>query len=334
METKQTPPPITLKGKNASYEYSTDNKNFVLKAKGKFNSVFLGFRVEDKQTVIIKKLNTNLCSEPNAIERFSKEFKLNVNHQNIIQTIDFIQQEGNYYIVREYVEGIDLQKLLKDSKLKKQATVSFLLKCFMQVLDALDALHSQQIYHCDIRPANILVVKENDKIDFENPKVKLLDLGLAKDAKGLAIKQRTPFSLIYSPPEQVLNFSSLVNVSSDLFSFGITCYELITGKIPFNHQNPEILMNLQISQPLQPDKKLPEALYQILLKATSKYRFKLPPNRYPNDTVREMLREGQVQRFQSALELKAALLEITNTIENKEVNDNGLKRLFRKLTGR
>ena len=90
----------------------------------------------------------------------------------------------------------------------------------------------------------------NEKIE----EAKLIDLGLAKRKNDL---EKKPFALIYSPPEQLLKIPQLINETSDLYSLGIVMYELLAGKIPFQQSNPELLMNLQLTQNLVSNKKYP-----------------------------------------------------------------------------
>ena len=172
-------------------------------------------------------------------------------------------------------------------------------------------MHDKGIYHCDLRPQNILLYYDtNNKIDLTYPEVYLLDLGLAKtDAENASITT-SPFALIYSPPEQLLNHYELVNCSSDLYSLGITLYECITGVIPFTDENPELVMHLQLNAPLDENKKIPNPLFEVLKKATSKHKFTLPPNKIDSRELHEKLLLGQMERYHDANEFRYALTRV------------------------
>ena len=288
-----------LQYQNKTYVFNPEDENSVIKTKGKFNSVYKGICLETQESVIIKKLNENL-NNTKSIEQFKREFLFNINHPNIIQTIAYVEYLNNHYIIREFADGVDLKSLSQHKKFKLAEVVHYSLN----ILDALLALHEKGIIHCDIRPANIIVnEKTND--------AKLIDLGLAKKKNDL---EKSPFALIYSPPEQLLKIPKLINETSDLYSLGIVMYEWITGKIPFHHSNPEFMMNLQLTQSLERNKKIPDVLFKVIQKATTKYAFKLPPKYFNEDELVKHLSEAQQQRFQNAREMKDALLLVRKNL--------------------
>ena len=292
-----------LQYQNNTYVFNDEEETSVIKRKGKFNSVYKGFCIETKQSVVIKKLNKDLRNTKN-IEQFKCEFLFNVNHPNIVQTLAYIEHSNNHYIIRKFADGIDMKRLSQRKKFKTSDIIHYSLT----ILDALHALHENGIIHCDIRPANIIVNEETNE-------AKLIDLGLAKRKNDLG---KSPFALIYSPPEQLLKIPELINETSDLYSLGIVMYEWITGKLPFHHPIPEFLMNLQFTQVLQPDKKIPEQLFKVIQKTTNKYQFKLPPKYFDKEKLIEHLFEAQQNRFQNAKEMKEALIEVReNLVEQK-----------------
>jgi serine/threonine protein kinase len=124
----------------------------------------------------------------------------------------------------------------------------------------------------------------------------------------------------------VLNKTEITDPRSDLYSLAITVYELIAGKPPFLHSNPELLMNLQISYPLPESRAIPHPVYEILKKAAAKHRFPLPPSRYSSDEIDNMLEEGKQKRYSSATEMKDAIQKILNQLPEQE-------NFWKKLTG-
>ena len=286
------------------YSYDPTDHHSIIKAIGKFNSVYQGYDEENRIPVIIKKLNENLSQNPNAVEQFKKELYFNLSHPNIIQTIGYVFQHGSHYIIREFTEGTDLKALCASKKIKTSDCIQYCL----DVLDALSALHHNGIIHCDIRPANIIIDKNTNA-------ARLTDLGLAK--KKSEFTGRSPFALIYSPPEQLLNKSYLVNESSDMYALGITLYELLTRKTPFFDPNPEFVMNLQLTQLLHGDKKIPRDLFNVIKKATNKYPFPLPPKYFSAEELTELISGAQKERYLTATEMKEVLLKIKEGIPTK-----------------
>jgi len=295
--------------------FNPDKKEDRLRTTGKFSSVYKGIREEDGKTVIIKKFNPAQKSVELALERFKQEASIRINHSGIANNICFIHNAGHDYLVREYVEGEDILTYVKRSKLKGNEKTKFILRCAIEILNALDAVHQSKIIHCDIRPHNILLQynSPSKEINSEQPTIKLIDFGLAYYQEN-PIVGIIPFSLIYSPPEQLLNVTNVINASSDLHSLAISLYELLTGEKPFYQDNPEFIIQLQLTQQLKPNKAIPDVVFQLLLKATNKHQFRLPPNRYKKEELIKFFKVAQSVRFQSAVEFKTALVHALKSL--------------------
>ena len=119
--------------------------------------------------------------------------------------------------------------------------------------------------------------------------------------------ERTSFSLIYSPPEQLLNKGHLSNSTSDLFALAITLYECIAGKPPYQDCNAEILLNLQLTYPVKKPPRMDEAFFNILAKATNKASFPKPPRLFPKSEIETLLKDGIQNRYQQANAMKINL---------------------------
>lgn len=317
-----------LIGEKNTYYYNPENKEDVIKEKGKFGSVYIGRTRASYKKVIIKKLNQSQNSE---ISRLSEIHAIlsGIKYHGLATPIDLIHQDDRYFLVSEYIEGIDLQNVIKHKRLRKLLDLKLILEIFIELLESLEILHQHSIIHCDIRPSNIILENFPDSVNPTEFRIKIIDFGLAR--KTDQIDKPAPFSLIYSPPEQVLNYSNIINNSSDLYAAGITLYEILTCKKPFYHDNPEILMNLQIVLPLPKNPKIPEPLYRILLKATNKFRFLKPSSRYSHKEVKSMLIEGQMGRYQTAIEFKDALTEYYNNNSADFENPSFFKRFLKYL---
>lgn len=317
---------LLLAGKKHHYLYDPLNKSTVLKRNGKFGDVYVGVRVADKEIVIIKQLNSSLKDHPLAVSQFRLESDLNIEHEGLRKTFEFIKTGNEYFLVQEYIQGWDLKSFLYSHKHYRNS-LPFILSCIIKVLKTLEYLHVKSIVHCDIKPSNILIKEKNkENQDYNDPKIKLIDLGQSKSPELDFVSQTKPFSMIYSPPEQVLHFTDLINPSSDLFALGITTYELITGKNPFNTTHPEMILHMQISGDLMEDKKIPKELFKILLKATAKNKFRLPPNQLNVKEQKCIVEEGMTKRYQSALEMRT---DIDNFLETYTPVENFLIKMFK-----
>jgi len=270
--------------------------NQPLQSSGQFSTVYKAYDFS-KRPLIIKKLNSRFSQNKKMVEQFLKEGVVNFEHPNIAHVVDAFKYQGQYYLIRSFVEGTSLNKI----KLKN---VNLVVSCFCQILDALKLLHSKGILHRDIKPANIIYNKEQNRCV-------LIDFGRIK-LKQDADKERV-FSLIYSPPEMVLNIPHLLNESGDLYSLALTLYETLTQKKAFNHSNPEILMNIQLVQKLKV-RNLDNRLFEIIEKATYRYAFPKPPHFYNKNDLFKILQESQQKRYFSAEKLKQDLQDYLQSI--------------------
>lgn len=300
---------MELKGQIDTYIFDTEDKRSILNSKGKVGAVYLGKRKSDNIYVIIKQINAPVIKNYDDFQQFTVETRLKINHPDIVNTLEYIVHDNKLFIIREFVEGIDLKQALKHRKLRKRFNTDFSIRCMIKVLTSLAELHKQNIYHCDIKPSNIILAFDDiNKIDYYNPDIKLIDLGMARSLKKYNTKfGHSPFALIYSPPEQLLNANSLINATSDIFSTAITLYELITKKVPLDNCNPLKLMTLQMVYPLEKHKKISNELFQVLSKAGHKYPFSKPPHMYKAEELIRMLRQGQEGRYANADEFIEAL---------------------------
>ena len=170
--------PVVLKTNSSAYIFEPENPELVLKANGKFSSVYLATRVADKTPVVIKKLNN-----PNDLRtsiRFQKESVMGLGNAGVAQTLDAHKDETGYYIIKEFIDGKSLRQLYRSNVPNAEL---FFVKCAIAALEILKQFHDKKIFHCDIRPDNIMVVNnKRGNPDFITPDVRLIDFGLAKNA--------------------------------------------------------------------------------------------------------------------------------------------------------
>jgi len=308
---------MLLSGKQDHYLFDPENESTVLKKNGKFGSVYAGARVSDQRHVVIKFLNPELNYHTDAVKQFSLEAELNLAHPYLRKTYEVIETENKYFLVQEFINGVNLKIFLQQNS--SHRNIKFILNCCIGILDALEYLHSKNIIHCDIKPANILIEYDGKKkVDLENPPVKLIDLGQSKTPTTNFALITKPFSIIYSPPEQVLHFHDLVNPSSDLFALGITLNELITGENPYGSAHPEMIMHKQVSGDIEESEKIPDALFKIIQKAVAKNKFPLPPNQLNKEDQKIIVTEGMKKRFQSTIEMKNSIEDFLVSFSEKK----------------
>jgi serine/threonine protein kinase len=212
----------------------------------------------------IKKLHFHLVSSTSILQRFENEAKaLSIlEHPNIVKVYDFFREEDNYYLIMEYIDGSSLAEVLKKSPLKEKVALNYL----KQILSTMAFAHSKKILHRDIKPSNILISSKYE--------VKVVDFGIAKmmDRKGVTSTGFTMGSPWYMSPEQIIGHK--LDERSDIYSLGITLFEMLTAKVPFDdtseykiyekHQKEKIPLLKEIN------KKLSSDLDAIIQKATAK----------------------------------------------------------------
>jgi len=314
---------FVLKTNQAAYLLDPNNDSLVLKRKGKWSSVFLGYRVEDKLPVVIKKLHNP--NETQTQLRFQREALMGFNFDGVQHTLDAWKDDSGYYIIKEFIDGLSLRQLLQHD-IKNRA--EFSIKCVLATLEILEKIHSSGIVHADIRPDNILIlVNKRGNPDLLNPSIRIIDFGLSVNMAEPLVTQRLPFSLLYSPPEQLLNLPELINASTDLFSLGLTLYESVAKYPPFFQENPEMIMHKQLNTAVTEHPKIHPLLLAFIRKATFKKQLRLPPSKLNMDEIRQTVFEGQQDRFTDCNQMRAILQEVAPNISETE-KKSFFKRIF------
>lgn len=193
----------------------------------KANDTILG------REVALKMLHGQLVSQSQFLERFKKEARIlaQLLHPNIAVIYNFIEQDGRYYMVMEYVDGENLDTLLKKNKtIGYKAVVAMM----YHALEGLHHAHRKNICHRDIKPSNLILTS--------NEELKLMDFGIAKIAGEQKLTQvaRVIGTLEYMAPEIIAGKDP--STASDIYALGITMYELLTGRLPFENKTDYTLM--------------------------------------------------------------------------------------------
>lgn len=247
---------------------------------GGMANVYLAYDTILDRNVAVKVLRGDLATDEKFVKRFQREAfsASSLTHPNIVEVYDVGEDNGNYYIVMEYIEGKHLKELIKK---RGKLTISETIDIMSQIADGLATAHDSYIIHRDIKPQNIMIL--------DSGLVKITDFGIAMALNSTQLTQTNSVmgSVHYLPPEQASGNGS--TMQSDIYSMGILMYELLTGELPFRGDNAVEIALKQLKEPL-PDirKKLsdvPNSLYNILKRATAKN----PKNRYAD--AREMLND-------------------------------------------
>jgi eukaryotic-like serine/threonine-protein kinase len=212
----------------------------------------------------MKVLLPDFASEADLAARFMAEIRTlaGLEHPNIAQLRTAFQFERQFVMIMEYVEGTTLDKLSS----QQQVTLDQILEYSMQALSALSYAHSRGVTHRDIKPPNIMIT--------DHGIVKLMDFGIAKSANDMQLTRpgTTMGSVYYMSPEQVRG--GTVDARSDIYSFGVTLYEMLTGRKPFQAETSYSVLNAQLNEapmpPVQVNPAVPQELNNIVLRAMVK----------------------------------------------------------------
>ncbi|MGA2476275.1 MAG: protein kinase [Terriglobia bacterium] len=231
----------------------------------------------------MKVLLPDLANEPDLADRFVREIKVlaSLNHPNIAGLHTALRLQNQLLMIMEFVDGATLEDKLRNGLFPLHDAIDYV----SQVLSALGYAHSHGVIHRDIKPANMMLTSENV--------IKLMDFGIAKSKtdRKLTMTGTTLGSLYYMPPEQVQGTD--LDPRSDLYSVGVSLYEMVTGSRPFKGNSDYDLMVAQLQKaPLPPiniQPGLPKAL---------------------NDIIMISLEKDPAKRFQSAEAFRFALQSV------------------------
>ena len=244
---------------------------------GGMANVYLANDTILNRKVAVKVLRGDLANDEKFVRRFQREAlsASSLNHPNIVEIYDVGEDDGNFYIVMEYIEGKNLKQLIKR---RTKLSLPEVIDIMKQLTDGIASAHDSFIIHRDIKPQNMLIL--------DNGLVKITDFGIAVALNSTQLTQTNSVmgSVHYLPPEQAAGKGA--TFKSDIYSLGILMYELITGSLPFKGENAVEIALKQMKEPIPSvrdfDSSIPQSVENIILKACAKN----PKNRYEN--VRDM----------------------------------------------
>jgi serine/threonine-protein kinase len=251
---------------------------------GGMGKVYKVRNVISERVEAMKVLLPNLESDRDLADRFMREIKVqaSLQHQNIAALHTALRVNNQLLMLIEFVEGTSIEAELRKGPIPVDKAVDYV----SQVLSALSYAHSQGVVHRDIKPANIMLTPQST--------IKLMDFGIARLAADRRLTQtgRTVGSLYYMSPEQIQGAIDL-DARSDLYSLGVTLYEIVTARRPFQGDSDYSIMAAHLSSnpvpPVQIDPSVPQLLNEVILMAIQK---------------------DPAQRFQTADALRSALQSV------------------------
>jgi serine/threonine protein kinase/tetratricopeptide (TPR) repeat protein len=247
--------------------------------RGAMGVTYKAFDPELRCPVALKEIGERHLGDEVALRRFLREARAaaSLRHPNVASVFHLGRTSRSYFYAMEYVEGETLERFIKRSG---SLEVALALDIALQVAAGLAAIHRKQLIHRDIKPANIM-------ISFEErgaPRVKIIDLGLAKSLNDSQVESAVsaPGAFAGTPefasPEQFVGSS--VDIRSDLYSLGVTLWDMVTGQVPFRGTPVEVMyQHRDTSPPTEQLKSLPQPtglLLEVLLEKNPNHRFQTP----------------------------------------------------------
>ena len=244
---------------------------------GGMANVYLAHDTYLDRNVAVKVLRGDLANDEKFVRRFQREAlsATSLSHPNIVEIYDVGEDDGQYYIVMEYVDGKTLKQVLKQ---RGHLSVTEVVDIMLQVTDGMAHAHDAYIIHRDIKPQNIMILS--------NGMIKITDFGVAIALNSTQLTQTNSVmgTVHYIPPEQANGKGSTIR--SDIYSMGIMMYELLTGFLPYKGDNAVEIALKHLREPLPSVRKfdptIPQSIENVIIKATAKN----PKNRYKD--AREM----------------------------------------------
>ena len=213
--------------------------------------------------VAIKVLKEEFASDENFVSKFKMEAQAaaRLSHPNIVNVYDVVDEGNLHYIVMELIEGITLKSYIeKKGFLENKEAIGIAI----QVAQGIAAAHEQHIIHRDIKPQNMIISRDGN--------VKVADFGIARAVSSQTMNATAVGSVHYISPEQARG--GYCDERSDIYSFGITMYEMVTGRVPFEGDNTVAVALAHLETPITPPSQLnpvvSSGLEQIILKCTQK----------------------------------------------------------------
>lgn len=278
---------------------------------GGMADVYKAVDVMENRIVAVKILKPEFSSNEEFLRRFRNESKAIalLSHPNIVKIYDVGLKDEIQFIVMEYIDGITLKEFIdQQGVLRWKDALHFT----TQILRALQHAHDKGIVHRDIKPQNIML--------FSDGTIKVMDFGIARFSRvdGKTLSDKTIGSVHYISPEQARG--DMTDERSDIYSVGVMLYEMLTGKKPFDGDNPVAIalkhMEENAKAPCEVMPSIPEALEEIVIHAMERD----PAKRY--QSAAEMIKD--IDRFKMDRNVVFGYKNMKNVPDSKNANDNSV----------
>ena len=237
---------------------------------GAMGTVYLGFSCSTNERIAVKRVIDEYSNNKVIRDRARQEASMSFSHPNLVKMIGICEYEpdrGPIFILSHYVNGITLEKHVKEQlkDFSQEERVERISMYMCNVLDALYYLHARGVVHRDIKPSNIMLENGNT--------IRVMDLGIARMNGG---NKYSRFGFIgtpqYAAPEQILRDKDNMELTAktDIYSLGVTFYELLTGTNPFASKIEAEVLSMQVTKPLPYNQAIPRRLFKVIRKATEK----------------------------------------------------------------
>jgi len=274
---------------------------------GGMGVVYKAIHTKLDQDVAIKVLSPEFSRDSSMRDRFVREAKIQVklSHPNVVNILNYLEEGGEVFLIMEYVNGETLE-----SRLKRVGTfqIEKAIPICLKVLEALDFMHSKGVIHRDIKPSNIMFT--------DSGVVKVTDFGIAKvlGEKGHTRTGMRIGTLWYMSPEQIRGEEA--TIASDIYSFGVTLYQMVTGRVPFSGDSEYTIMKGHLEErPIPPweiNGNVSKELGRVILKALAKN----PKDRFQNvgefieDLRKAVIKKPEEEKIEPQVPMKARSLKI------------------------
>jgi serine/threonine-protein kinase len=227
-----------------------------LLGEGGMSSVYLAFDKLHSREVALKFIRKSKEPTPERIEKLKREFNILslIDHKGVVKAFEFHDSSNPFYSM-EIVQGIALDKKLSEIYSSQAIDFRYLTEQFLRLLfelaESLKHIHEKGIIYCDLKPSNIVLYSNNNLSALSDSSIKLIDFGIARLADDQNLSEMG--TSLYNSPEQIRQ--EKLDFRSDIYSFGVTAFELITGTPPFNQPNAYTMAKSHIMQKV-PDIRL------------------------------------------------------------------------------
>lgn len=258
---------------------------------------------QDGQCYIVKQYDNHFIKNKFTLPFVVNEVSIDFDCSSIAKSIEIINEGESIYLIRQYKEGIELKKFLKNTTFSPYELQVFTKNVAIEVLNALKVLHQKNLIHTNIKASNIILQNPNEAKNHKiKPQIAISSFSICHTTNQIP-EVKTPFTPDNSAPEILLGFEDLISPKSDIYSVGMLIYNILNQNLNnFLGINQEIIDKILMNE-LSYSSKIPENFQQIIQKATYKYSYKSDYKTYSERENRYFTQEAINQRYNNVDEM-------------------------------